>query len=499
MFDEKKFKKYMDPDEYLGYKNKVEQWEKGVSKLEKAKFETKMTDSITVAQETGTPKHELKEADFISIYGKSDGEAAWYKYNKDLTLVKKSWAAASTITSGNMSKTDIREYVKNLPRDSADNIAISDHVKKVEAAMEKEMEENPVGFIQKYHKSLFEKLASDDSTTVQAAISEFIQFQKNYGVKDIDILGNDHRQEIVKIMMDPNANAESIGVIVAGMKTKYGDHWDTVMANLINKADLNNTVAASLMYYNEPEFNEIFNVAKLKIDTSGMDTTVGDVTKDVTAAFEPVANALVGGNRKNVEMVDGWKSLIEKAVLMRLKADSTLNTSDTVEKVMETFINSKYFVMEEFIVPKQFTSYDGESIEMVAEKYIEDIKNTDLVVLLSGNEMRDKIFNNTEGGESFLAKMQKENISVNTRWRNKADGTGIELVWSFDSGTFPVLEKVPLTDFDEEGSAEQQIEISWEELDVIIPKLKTEIDNKKNQNLKKHPAWRPYDKKIFIN
>ena len=36
------------------------------------------------------------------------------------------------------------------------------------------MEENPVGFIQKYHKSLFEKLASDDSATVQAAISEFI-------------------------------------------------------------------------------------------------------------------------------------------------------------------------------------------------------------------------------------------------------------------------------------------------------------------------------------
>jgi hypothetical protein len=496
MFDDEKFKKYMDPDEYLGYKNKVEQWEKGVTKLEKAKFETKMTDSITVAQETGTPKHELKEADFISIYGKSDGEAAWYKYNKDLTLVKKSWAAASTITSGNMSKTDIREYVKNLPRDSADNIAISNHVKKVEAAMEKEMEENPVGFIQKYHKSLFEKLASDDSATVQAAISEFIQFQKNYGVKDIDILGNGHRQEIVRIMMDPNANAESIGVIVAGMKTKYGDHWDTVMANLISKADLNGSVAASLMYYNEPEFNEIFNVAKLKIDTSGMDTVVGDVKKDVTAAFEPVANALVGGNRKNVEMVDGWRSLIEKAVIMRLKADSTLNTSDTVEKVMETFINSKYFVMEEFIVPKQFTSYDGESIEMVAEKYIEDIKNTDLVVLLSGNEMRDKIFNNTEGGESFLAKMQKENISVNTRWRNKADGTGIELVWNFDSGTFPVLEKVPLTDFDEEGSAEQQIEISWEELDVIIPKLKTEIDNKKNENLKKHPAWRPYKKLI---
>ena len=181
---------------------------------------------------------------------------------------------------------------------------------------------------------------------------------------------------------------------------------------------------------------------------------------------------------------------------MRIKADPTLNTSDTVEKVMDTFINSKYFVMEEFIVPKQFTSHDGESIELVAEKYIADIQNTDLVVLLSGNEMRDKIFNNTEGGESFLAKMQKENISVNTRWRNKADGTGIELVWKFDSGTFPVLEKVPLTDFDEEGSAEQQISISWEELEVIIPKLKTEIDNKKNQNLKKHPAWRPYKKLV---
>ena len=496
MFDEEKFKKYMDADEYLGYKNKVEQWEKGVSKLEKAKFEEKITDSISVATETGTPKHELKEADFIAIYGKEDGEAAFFKYNKDITLVKKSWAAGAVITSGNMSKAEIAKYINELPRDSADNIAISDHVKKVAAAMEKEMEENPVGFIQKYHKSLFEKLKSDDPVTVQAGIAEFMQFQKNYGVQDIDILGNDHRQEIVRIMMDPNANAESIGVIVAGLRTKYGDYFDTVMANLIKKADLNGQVAASLMYYDEPEFNEIFNVAKLKIDTKGMDTVVNDVRKDVQAAFEPVANALVGGNRKNVQMVDGWRSLIEKAVLMRLKADSTLNVSDTVEKVMDTFINSKYFVMDEFIVPKQFTSYDGESIEMVAEKYVEDIHNSDLVVLLSGNEMRDKIFTHTDGGESFLAKMQKDNISVNTIWRNKADGTGIELVWKFDSGTFPVYEKVPLTDFDKEGSAEQQIEITWEELEVIIPKLKTEIDNKKNQNIKKHPAWRPYKKLI---
>ena len=499
MFDNEKFKKYMDPDEYLGYKNKVESWEKGVSKLEKAKFEKKMTDAVSVAQETGTPSHDLKEADFIAIYGKENGEANFYKYNQDLQLVKKSWAVASKITSGNLSKTEIRSYVAGLPRDSADNIAISDHVKKVEIAMEKEMEENPVGFIKKFNKQLFEKLASDDSSIVQEAISEFIAFQRNYGVKDIDILGDGHRKEIVRVMMDSNANSESIGVIIAGMKTKYGDHWDTVVANLINKADLNGMVAASLMYYNEPEFNEIFNVAKLKIDTKGMTTTVNDVKKDVMAAFEPVANALVGGNRKNVEMVDGWRNLIEKAVLVRLKADSTLNTSDTVEKVMDTFINSKYFVMEEFIVPKQFTSHDGEAIELVLEKYIADIQNTDLVVLLSGNEMRDKIFNNTEGGESFLAKMQKENISVNTRWRNKADGTGIELVWKFDSGTFPVLEKVPLSDFDEEGSAEQQISISWEEFETIIPKLKTEIDNKKNQNIKKNPSWRPYDKKIFIN
>ncbi len=139
--------------------------------------------------------------------------------------------------------------------------------------------------------------------------------------------------------------------------------------------------------------------------------------------------------------------------------------------------------MDEFIVPKQFTSYDGESIEVVTEKYIEDIKNNDLVVLLSGNEMRDKIFNNTEGGESFLAKMQKENISVNTRWRNKADGTGLELVWSFDSGTFPVLEKVPLTDFDAEGIAEQAIEISWEEFEAIIPKLNIEDKSKKEEEI----------------
>ena len=85
-------------------------------------------------------------------------------------------------------------------------------------------------------KQLFEKLASDDSSTVQEAISEFIAFQRNYGVKDIDILGDGHRKEIVRVMMDPNANSESIGVIIAGMKTKYGDHWDTVVANLINKA-----------------------------------------------------------------------------------------------------------------------------------------------------------------------------------------------------------------------------------------------------------------------
>ena len=495
MFDKGNFKKYMDAEEYLGYKNKIEQWEKGVTKLEIAKFETKITDSIAVAQETGTPKHELTEADFIAIYGKDSGSAAWYKYDKDLKLVKKSWATASTITSGNMSKTEIREFVESLPRDSEDNIAISDHVKKVEIAMEKEMEENPVGFIQKYHKSLFEKLASDDAVTVQAGISEFIQFQKNYGVKDIDILGNGHRQEIVRTIMDPNANAESIGLIMAGMRTKYGDHFDTVMANLINKADLNGMVAASLMYYNEPEFNEIFSISKLKLDTKGMDTVSGDISKDVFAAFEPIYKALTLGNIKNTPMVDGWKALIEKAVLARIKSNPQLNTSDVVNQVMATYIDSKYFVTDEFIVPKQETSYDGDAIEMVAEKYIEDIKNTDLVVLLSGNEMRDKIFNNTEGGESFLEKMQKENISVNTRWRNKADGTGIELVWHFDAGNFPVYEKVPLSEFEKDGTGEQQIEILWDDFERIIPKLKFEIEKRKDDTAETNAL----KKKIFMN
>jgi len=495
MFDKGNFKKYMDAEEYLGYKNKIEQWEKGVSKLEIAKFEKNAKDSLDVAIETGTPKHDLKEADFIAIYGKETGEVKFFEYDNAIKLVKKSWATSATITSGNMSKTEIREYVKNLPRDSSDNIAISDHVHKVESDMEKQMEENPVGFIQKYHKSLFKKLISDDAVTVQAGISEFIQFQKNYGVKDIDILGNDHRQEIVRTIMDPNANAESIGVIMAGMRTKYGDHFDTVMANLINKADLNGMVAASLMYYNEPEFNEIFSISKLKLDTKGMDTVAGDISKDVFAAFEPIYQALTGGNIKNTPMVDGWKALIEKAVLARIKSNPQLNTSDVVNQVMATYIDSKYFVTDEFIVPKQETSYDADAIEMVAEKYIEDIKNTDLVVLLSGNEMRDKIFNNTEGGESFLAKMQKDNISVNTRWRNKADGTGIELVWHFDAGNFPVYEKVPLSEFEKDGTGEQQIEITWEEFERIIPKLKFEIEKRKEDTAQSNAL----KKKIFMN
>ena len=295
--------------------------------------------------------------------------------------------------------------------------------------------------------------------------------------------------------MDPNANAESIGLIMAGMRTKYGDHFDTVMANLINKADLNGMVAASLMYYNEPEFNEIFSISKLKLDTKGMDTVSGDISKDVFAAFEPIYKALTLGNIKNTPMVDGWKALIEKAVLARIKSNPQLNTSDVVNQVMATYIDSKYFVTDEFIVPKQETSYDGDAIEMVAEKYIEDIKNTDLVVLLSGNEMRDKIFNNTEGGESFLEKMQKENISVNTRWRNKADGTGIELVWHFDAGNFPVYEKVPLSEFEKDGTGEQQIEILWDDFERIIPKLKFEIEKRKDDTAETNAL----KKKIFMN
>ena len=499
MFEKGNFKKQLDAAEYLGYKTKFEQWEKGVSKLEIAKFDTKVKDSVAVAIETGTPKHDIKEEDFIATYGKKNGPALFYKYTEDLETVKQSWAAATHITSGNMSKTDIREYVKNLPRDSERNIAISDHVQKVEANMEKQMEENPIGFIQKHNKQLFEKLGSEDPTTVQAAIEEFMIFQKNYGVKDIDILGQNHRETLVRTFMADGANAESIGLIVSGMRTKYGDHFDMVMANLIKKADLDNQVAASFMYYNEPEFNEIFTVSKMTLDTKGMDTVVGDIRKDIFAAFEPMYEALVGGNKRNVEMVDGWRSLLEKAVLLRMKANPTGNVSDTVKAVMNTYIDSKYFVMKEFVVPKQETSYDGESIEMVAEKYIADIKNADLVVLLSGNEMRDKVFNNTSGGESFLSKMQKENLAVNTRWRNKADGTGLELVWHFDAGNYPVYEKVPLDDYDTEGSAEQQIEITWAEFEVIIPKLKDEIEAKKNKNIQKHPAWRPYDKKVFIN
>ena len=454
------FDKVLDADTLLSLKNKANGIANQISAADKAKFEIKLNDNIANIGENGEPVHDTTEAEFEYYYGKDNKQ--WVVYQENIKKAKSVYVGVTAMSGMNLAEQG--EYIKNLPTTTAAQKEVKELLIKNQAAMAKQMDTDPVIYAQKYRKDIFEKLNSDDRATKQQGLFELAQMQKGFGKQDSEIvyLSDSQRTALVNTLTSPeNADKETAQLLILNLKQEYGDYFDNVMAELVITGKMNNTLSAAMMYVNDNEFGEIFQAARMTVDTNAISTADKDTIKTtIQSEFIPIRQSLTRHNTAAIPMVDGWQNLISKMVTVRVAKGEDVN--DAISSVMTKFINDKFLVTENFIIPKSVNAgnYSDTAIEAATKSVIQNLKDSDIEVLLSGNPTMDKIGIDPKIGN--YAAIQKGALETNVAWRNTADGSGIELVWAFDErGTYPVYQM-------DGESGKSKVVLTWENLESII-------------------------------
>jgi len=454
------FNKVLDADTLLSLQNKANGIANQISAADKAKFEIQLNDNIANIGENGEPVHDITEAEFTYYYGKDNKQ--WVVYQENIKKAKSVYVGVTAMSGMNLAEQG--EYIKNLPTTTAAQKEVKELLIKNQAAMAKQMDTDPVIYAQKYRKDIFEKLNSDDRATKQQGLFELAQMQKGFGKQDSEIvyLSDSQRTALVNTLTSPeNADKETAQLLILNLKQEYGDYFDNVMAELVITGKMNNTLSAAMMYVNDNEFGEIFQAARMTVDTNAISTADKDTIKtNIQSEFIPIRQSLTRHNTAAIPMVDGWQNLISKMVTVRVAKGEDVN--DAISSVMNKFINEKFLVTENFIIPKSVNAgnYSDTAIEAATKSVIQNLKDSDIEVLLSGNPTMDKIGIDPKIGN--YAGIQKGALETNVAWRNTADGSGIELVWAFDErGTYPVYQM-------DGESGKSKVVLTWENLETII-------------------------------
>jgi len=462
------FDKVLAADKLLALKNKANGVINQVTAADKAKFGIKLNDNVANISENGNAVHEVTEAEFDYYYGK--GNSQWVEYQEKLKVANGVYTAVTALTGMNLAEQG--DYIKNLPSTTAVEKDIKEAAIKQQANMVKLMDEDPVMYAAKYRKDIFNKLDSNDRATVQEGLFQLEQMQKGFGKQQSDVvyLSDNQRNALISTLTSPdNADKESVQLLITNYKELYGDYFDNIMAELVIKGKMDNSLAAAMMYVDDiHNFGEIFQAARMKVDNNAIaEADKNTIKAEIQSEFIPIRQALTRHNTAAIPMVDGWQNLITKMVAVRVAKGEEVN--DAISSVMKRFINDKFMVTENFIIPKSVNAgnYSESAIESATKSVIQNLKDSDIEVLMSGNPTMDKIGIDPKVGN--YASIQKGSLETNTTWRNTADGSGIELVWAFDErGTYPVYQM-------DGESGKSKIVITWENLDTIMAGLKFQV------------------------
>lgn len=465
------YDKILDADKLLALKNKANGVINQVTAADKAKFGIKLNDNVANIMENGTPVHEVSEAEFDYYYGK--GNAQWVEYQEKLKISNGVYSSVTALTGMNLSEQ--AKYIENLPSTTAVEKEVKKEAIAQQAKMVKLMDDDPVMYAAKFRKDIYKKINSDDRAVVQEGLFELSQMQKGFGKQESDIvyLSDNQRNSIISTLTNANnADKETIQVIMTNYRELYGDYFDNIMAELVIKGKMDSSLAAAMMYVDDTHnFGEIFQAARMKVDNNAIaEADKSTIKSQIQSEFIPIRQSLTRHNTAAIPMVDGWQNLISKMVTVRVAKGEDVN--DAITSVMNRFINDKFMVTENFIIPKSVNAgnYSESAIESATKSVIQNLKDSDIQVLMSGNPMMDKVGLDPKVGN--YASIQKGALETNTAWRNTADGSGIELVWSLgERGTYPVYQM-------DGESGRSTVVLTWENLDTIMSVLKFQaIDN----------------------
>ena len=455
------FDKVLEADKLLALKNKVNGIVNQATRAAKAKFGIQQEDNIANIIENGKPVHDVTEEEFTYYYGSDNAE--WVLYQEKVNAANKIYSGVTAMSG--MSLTEQADYINKLPTKSAQDKDIKAKLIEQQTNMVKLMDDDPVSYAQRFRKDIFNKLSSDDKIVKQEGLFELEQLQKDFNKQQSDVvyLSDAQRNTLINTLTSPeNADKETVQLLVTNLKEEYGDYFDNIMAELVIKGKMNNNLAAAMMYVDDIHiFGELFQAARMSIDVNAISASDKDTIKnDIQSQFISIRQALTRHNTAAIPMVDGWQNLMSKLISVRVAKGENVN--DAISNVMERYITEKFLITENFIIPKSVNAgnYSEATIEAAGKSIIENLKESDIQVLMSGNPLNDTIGLDPKIGN--YSSIQKDALETNVAWRNTADGSGLELVWSFDEkGTYPVYQM-------DGESGKSKVVVTWENLHTII-------------------------------
>ena len=436
MFEKGRFKQVLTAEKHQALRNKLFGLSGAINKAEREKFKIKLEDNVVNIAENGVPTHEVTKEEFDHWYGKNN--AQWVEYERQVKKYEQVYIGTSAMST--MTPNKMAEYIDNLPDGTADEKEIKTLMQEHAQKMIKLMDSDPIQFASRYRKDIFNKIQSDDNATKQQGLFELEQMQIGFGKQPSDVvfLGDSERERLVKYFTSSeNSDAQQVGFHVQNMKEEYGPYFDDVMAELVLSAKMDPTLAAAMMYADDPDFGILFQSARTPKDTSNVAANVvADININMQAAFEPIRKALVETNPEAIPMLDGWQNLLEKRALILAEK---MDAASAVDQAYKQFISDKFHVGDDFLVPKvikdgdnriPLDSYGINQFNEVLNNYVIGISNSDeavLEVLLAGDANLDAAGVN----DGSYKTVQKTALMGNTRWRMMPDGKGVELVWNF--------------------------------------------------------------------
>ena len=437
---------------------------------------------------TGEPKFQDVEANLIAIHGEKSKVVD--NYRRDVEMAKTIYNKSKEAYSGDMAiqgglLEELQE--KMLTGDKRDEkifLAVSKNIE----IFNKMIRENPMAWAREYRPELYERLTTkvdpgedgyeEAFATKQAAYKEILDLQTKFGVDSWNLkIVSDDVAENYAMQIKAFPDAQQALAFFMFLKQEHGDEYFPILLDqMIQSKMLDPKWDAAIQYLESPVAedivrNGILNKADITKLSPNQQAIVKTIKEDIRNSFEPIRLALTAQNNNAGSFVDGWISLLENYAINSFIRDGDQRSA---AKAFKRFVEDKFIVSEQGVLIERSSYKDDKGRTIIFEKedydhglktFINDeLPKLDLVPMKQGGVL------DSEGLINYKD-WHKENASINVSWRNTADGSGVELVWTNSLGmTWPVS-------FHGQGTAPgeddvRRVVLTWDDLNSYIHALK---------------------------
>jgi len=440
---------------------------------------------------TGEPKFQDVEANLIAIHGEKSTIVD--DYRRDVEMAKTIYNKSNEAYTGDKATHGViieelkEKMLTGDKRDEKIFMAVSQNIE----IFNKMIKDNPMAWAREYRPELYERLStrvdpSEDGyeeafAKKQGAYKELIDLQTKFGIQqwDLKIVSNDVAEQYAKeIKSFPDAQAALN--YFQFLKHEHGEEYFPILLDqMIQSKMLDPKWDAAIQYLNSPVAedvirNGVLNKADITKLSVNQQATVKTIKEEIRNSFEPIRLALTSTNNNAGSFVDGWISLVENYAI-----NSFIRNGDqrSAAKAFKRFVEDKFIVSEQGVLIEKSSYKDDKGRVTIFEK--EDYDHS-LKTFINDELPKMTLVPMKQGGVHDAEDMipydawHKENASINVSWRNTADGSGVELVWTNSQGwTYHVssIGKVGSSDTTMEDD-ERRIVLTWEDLNAYTHALK---------------------------